>query len=95
MKSLLATKYPSSSSSIGSWGSGPGGRSEDRERSLVDVELRLVARAQHPAGLLLVQRDRAADVGADLRVGVVVAELEALLAVPDPDHRRRTGAGTA
>ena len=49
------------------------------------VELRLVARAQDPAGLLFVQRDGAADVRADLRVRVVVAELEALLAVPDPE----------
>src|SRR5215217_7984329 len=61
---------------------GAGGRAEDRFGALRDVELRLVARTEDPAGLLLVERDRAAGVGADLRVGHVLAIREALLGLP-------------
>src|SRR6185437_16032124 len=45
------------------------GRPEDHFGLVRDVELRLVARAQQVVGLLLVQCNRAADVGADLGVG--------------------------
>src|SRR6187200_1149154 len=54
----------------------PGGRPEDRAGAVVDVELRLVAGAEDAAGLLLVQRHRAADMGADLGVGDVLAVAE-------------------
>src|SRR5664279_1638767 len=45
------------------------GRAEDDLRLVRDVELRLVAGAEQMVGLLLVQRNGAADVRADLRVG--------------------------
>src|SRR5699024_9343387 len=54
---------------------------EDRLAVLECIELRLVARAEETVSLLLVQRGRAADVGTDLRVGVVVAVVEVLLAL--------------
>ena len=44
-------------------------RAEDDLRTVGDVERRLVARAQEVVRLLLVERDGAADVRADLRVG--------------------------
>ena len=47
----------------------PLGRAEDRPCLIGDVERRLVAGAQQVVRLLLVQRHRAADVGADLGVG--------------------------
>ena len=59
--------------SIGSMRQPPGGRAEDRPGVVGDVELRLVARAEQPVGLLLVQAGRAAGVGADLRVRHEVA----------------------
>src|SRR4051794_6953502 len=79
---------------------GPGGRAEDRLRALGHVELRLVAGAEDAAGLLLVQRHRAAGVRADLGEGEVVAVTEVLLAGrwreglqllgPQPDEHDRT-----
>src|SRR3954470_21963584 len=57
------------------------GRAEDDLCLVRDVELRLMARAQQVVGLLLVERDGAADVGADLGVGddaLVVPVLAAL-----------------
>src|SRR6266511_3127212 len=51
---------------------------EDRLGVPRHVELRLVARAQDVVGLVLVQRDRAADVRADLRERHVRAEHDAL-----------------
>src|SRR3954447_7830622 len=49
-------------------GERPAGGPEDVLRRVGQVERRLVARAEQVVGLLLVQRDRAADVGADLGV---------------------------
>src|SRR3546814_19661649 len=44
------------------------GRTEDRPGEVQRIELRLVERAQNAVGLLLVERGRAAQVRADLRV---------------------------
>src|SRR4051812_15812247 len=57
----------------GKLGQRPGGGTENRLRTVGREELGLVARAEDPLRLRLVQRGGAAQVGADLRVGVVVA----------------------
>ena len=80
----VATKKPSSSTVERQHRQPPGGRAEDRPGVVEDVELRLVARAEQPVGLLLVQAGRAAGVGADLRVRHVVAP-----------HARRSAASAA
>ena len=49
-------------------GEGPGGRAEDHPAGVGQVEGRLVAGAEQVVGGALVQRDRAAHVGADLGV---------------------------
>ena len=71
---------PSSSTVMGSCGSGRVAGPKTGLAPSVTSELRLVAGAEDPAGLLLVQRDRAAGVRADLGVGDVVAVAEAGLA---------------
>ena len=55
--------------SSGSWGRGRAAGPKITCAVLGHVERRLVARAEQVVGLLLVQADRAADVGADLGVG--------------------------
>ena len=81
MKSPLATRKPSSFTVIGNCGSARAAGPKIGLHHCSDVELRLVAGAEDAVGLLLVQRGRAAEVGADLRVGEVVAVVEALLAL--------------
>ena len=68
-KSRWATMYPALSTRDRKLGEGPLGRAEDHLAAVRDVEGRLVARAEEVVGLLLVQRDGAAHVGADLGVG--------------------------
>src|SRR6266550_8327805 len=63
-------------------GQRPGGGTEDRLSVLGDVELGLVAGAQDASGLLLVQRDRAPGVRADLGERHEVLPAEVLLPGP-------------
>ena len=58
----------------GQLGQRAGGGPELRDGPGVDVEDRLVARAHQLLGLLLVEADRAAEVGAHLRVGHVALD---------------------
>ena len=68
VKSPVARRPPSSSISIGSWGSGRGARAVDRLGAVEHVERGLVARAAQLVGLGQVEAQRAPGVGADLRV---------------------------
>ena len=68
-KSRCATRYPSASTVIAQLRQRSVGRAEDHLAVVGHVERRLVAGAEQVVRLLLVQADRAADVGADLGVG--------------------------
>ena len=69
---------------IGSWGRSRFGRPEQHLAVVGEVERGLVTRAEQLVGLLLVQVDRAADVGADLGVAEYAVDAPVLPAREAP-----------